>query len=213
MAPRERGSIVRGFKILLFVLLFLGLAIAVGYLLSDINRRRYQLTTRGRTMVVLRGRFLPMGFESFTPNDDVLRAAYAPISLPNNEAAFQPRVFEDRSELDRDLFRLLAQWVRGRQDAHDPVTLQLVADYVDRAEILPGISEEQRQSLRILRADAAFLRAKSLLSGVRRQLEEARQAFVQAQIQEGHHNREAEDGLREVERQIQLLEDTQSPPL
>ena len=82
---RERGAIGRFLTTTLVVVLILGLLGAVGYLLSDLNHRRYRINVRDGHMWVERGLFLPLGYVAYAPETPALKDAYAPIAVPLSE--------------------------------------------------------------------------------------------------------------------------------
>jgi hypothetical protein len=173
----ERGTAARAFTVLLVVVLFVGLAGAVVYLLSDINSRRYRVVEKSDQLVVERGRFLPFGFEPFVPTEDPLARAYAPIPLPPATSLPPSQVYEDRGEVDRLLFSLLAGWARAALGADDRATFDRASRYIARSELLPGVSEEQRVELRTLRADLAYKHGRILVDDSMKMLAEAKRAF------------------------------------
>ena len=115
-SERERGGAGRGFLVALLLLLVIGLAGTVVYLLSERNHGRYRLAVVEGSLVVERGRRLPAGFERFVPEAEPLQCAYAAIALPAGESLGEQEVFEDRGDLDAALFSLLANWARTRLD-------------------------------------------------------------------------------------------------
>ena len=178
----ERGvskgrSVGRFFVSLLAVVLILGLGSVVIYLLSDINRRQYRLSTREGMLIVERGRFLPIGFEAFEPEEPDLRSAYAPIPLPPSETLVENEIFSERADLDRVLFSLLAGWARRGLGSTEAKEISLASAYVTRCGTLPGLSEEQRVELRTLRADLAYKNGRRILADIVTQLEKALTEF------------------------------------
>lgn len=191
------------------------LVAAIGYLLSDLNHRRFRTLQIGDLWIVEQGRFFPIGFATYHPTTEALAQAYAPIPIPPNEVLLEPSVFEDRAELDRGLFNRLAQWARQRLNASDEATNLLAAQYVRRAELLPGISEDQRVQLRSLRADASYEQGMHLSANLQEQLRRA-QAALQLALDLGTtHNVQARQELQNIEKKLQLLNgdpSAQTPP-
>jgi hypothetical protein len=188
-------------------LLVLGLGGAVLYLSATINHRHYRLSAHDGHVFVERGRLLPMGFEPFVPEAAALIAAYAPIPVPPGETVKPSEIFEDRTDLDRGLFMTLSGWARARLDTSDSEEFELAVTYVQRAELLPGLSEEQRNELRTLRADLSLRRGKRSVADALRSLERAREEFETAiQLGAGRHG-EAERLLAEVNRRLAVLRD------
>ena len=137
MVKSEAGSAGRTFVVSLLALAVLGLVGAVLYLLSDINHRHYRLAEHEGTLVVERGRLFPFGYKVFEPDAPDLKAGYAPISMPPGESLGKSEVHEDRADIDRALFALLASWARDRFDSKEPGDFELGASYVRRCELLP----------------------------------------------------------------------------
>jgi hypothetical protein len=193
------------FAFFLVTLLMLALAAVVLYLASTINHGKYRLTFVDGTLVVERGRLLPIGFEAFVPEAEALRGAYAPIQVPPGETARATEVFDDRADLDRGLYMTLSGWARSRLDAVAPEEFDLAVVYVQRAELLPGLSEEQRLELRTLRADLALRRGKRIVADAMSSLEWARREFKTAIELGAGRAGEAERWLAEVDRRVAIL--------
>lgn len=209
---REFGGFMRGMGIVLVVLVICGLAGIVAYLLGDINHRRFRTSQNGDVLIVEQGRFFPIGFGAYDAESEALAQAYRPIELPPHENVGQAIVFEDKAALDRALFTLLSGWARSRLESPDAATLQLASDYVRRAELLPGIAEEQRQQLRSLRADASFRQAEGIVLGIAQQLRRAEAAYQLAIELGTAHAAQARTGLLSARDKLRLLGDTKAYP-
>ncbi|MBI3179473.1 MAG: hypothetical protein HYZ27_07405 [Deltaproteobacteria bacterium] len=193
-------------------LVILGLIGAIFYLASDINRRRYRLMAVEGNLVVQQGRMLPLGFTEIEVEAEDLKAAYAPIPLPPGEARVATEIFDDRADVDRALFALLAGWARQRFDANEPGSYELAATYVRRGELLPGLSEEQRLELRTMRADLAYMNGRRLLSEVGERLNKALASFKQARELGSTRGKDVERWIADVERRIRdYQQGTQEP--
>jgi hypothetical protein len=212
VAASERGGVKRFFSTLLSVVLILGLAAAVVYLVSDINRRHYRLVVQNGLLLVERGLFFPTGFGPYIPETDALREAYAPVPVPPNEVLASSAPLEDRADVDRTLFSLLSGWARSRMEATDIPTLELAASYVKRLEILPGLSEEQRLELRTLRANLAYRNGRRLMDGVVEQLQKAKAALQLAVELGTAHAEEARAAQAEVDRRLTVYRDLAPAP-
>ena len=101
-------------------------------------------------LVVERGRLLPFGYEPYIPKAKSLRAAYARIEIPGGKDPGEDRVFEDRADVDRHLFSVLSGWARSGLDSTEPKELRTSTKLIERCQLLPGLSEEQRKELRTL---------------------------------------------------------------
>jgi exonuclease VII small subunit len=189
----------------MMLLVMIGLAGAVVYLLSDLNRRTYRLAQVGQTMVVQKGKFMPTGFENYQPDESRLREAYAPIALPSGEQVPGGQLFEDRTDLDRAMFSILAAWARQQLGSEDLTVSSQAADYIQRCILLPGVSEEQRRDIAVLRADLSFRKGQNLLTGIVNQLEAAATKFKEAIEQGTSFKGEAQKSLAQVEARIKVL--------
>ncbi len=158
----ERGGIGRFFTGLLVFCLVCALGAAVAYLLAERNQRHFRMRNQGGIVFIERGRLLPIGYEPFAPDAKDLQSAYAPIKVPAGEKVDEVESFDDRVELDRALFSLLAGWARARLQASDAESFDMASSYVNRCSLLPGLSEEQRSELKSLRADLAYRNGKRL---------------------------------------------------
>lgn len=159
------------------VLLVLGLIAAVGVLLSRLNARTFTVEQRGDSLVILKGRNLPFGAAPYVPADPRLAEAYAPIPAVGAPPASLVGVrFEDREELDRALFEVLADRAEARIASEESREQQQAMQFMRRAEKLSGITEEQQRTLRRIQGEAAFYQA-------RYRLDEARRLTAEAMVQ------------------------------
>lgn len=207
MRKAEHGGIGRFFGIVFVLLVVLGLTAVVVYLLSDINHRRYRITARDQMLVVQKGRFMPFGFEDYEPEAKALKDAYAPVPIPPGETYGTSEIFDDRADLDRALFATLASWARERLYASKDANFELAITYVQRAQMLPGVSEQQRRDLRTLRADAAYRNGRMLLADIADQLEQAREAFETSLKLGTSHRNDADRWIREIDARIEAYKD------
>jgi len=205
MNHREAGGIGRIFATLMAVILIIALAGAVGYLLSDINHRRYRLHAAAGRLLIERGRFLPFGFEPFVPKAATLAEAYAPVTLPahkkDNPPA--PEIFDDRADVDRALFAMLAGWARQGMALNDGAALRSAASYIERSQLLPGLSEQQRVDLKTLRADLAYRTGKTLLTEMVDTLRQAYREFELSERLGPSRPTDAQGWMQDIEEKIQ----------
>lgn len=207
----EIGGAGRVFMMIIAALMVIALLAAVGFLLSDINHRRYRLkvveTKAGERMIVQRGMNLPFGFENYVPDAEVLRDAYAPITMPPGQSIgpAEHEVFDDRTDLNRAVFALLAGWARGGYTSDDPNEVEAATEYVARCELLPGLSEQQRIELVTLRADFAFLNGKRLVDQARTLLKEAKSDFELSLRLKTSRQNDAETWARHLEQRLRDL--------
>jgi tetratricopeptide (TPR) repeat protein len=158
---------------LLVFCLVVALGAAVAYLLAERNQRHFRMRSQGGIVFIERGRLLPIGYEPFAPGAKDLQSAYAPIKVPAGEKVDEIENFEDRVELDRALFSLLAGWARARLQANDAESFEMASGYVTRCSLLPGLSEEQRSELKSLRADLAYRNGKRIAYAIADDFEKA----------------------------------------
>ena len=203
--PSKTKGFFKSLGTWVMLLVMIGLAGAVVYLLSDLNRRTYRLAQVGQTMVVQKGKFMPTGFENYQPDESRLREAYAPIALPSGEQVPGGQLFEDRTDLDRAMFSILAAWARQQLGSEDLTVSSQAADYIQRCILLPGVSEEQRRDIAVLRADLSFRKGQNLLTGIVNQLEAAATKFKEAIEQGTSFKGEAQKSLAQVEARIKVL--------
>lgn len=203
--PSKTKGFFKSLGTWVMLLVMIGLAAAVVYLLSDLNRRTYRLAQVGQTMVVQKGKFMPTGFENYQPDESRLREAYAPIALPSGEQVPGGQLFEDRTDLDRAMFSILAAWARQQLGSEDLTVSSQAADYIQRCILLPGVSEEQRRDIAVLRADLSFRKGQNLLTGIVNQLEAAATKFKEAIEQGTSFKGEAQKSLAQVQARIKVL--------
>ena len=204
---KQQGSRVgRMFSWLFVRLSIVGLICVVLYLLSVLNHGKYRFRSQGDTLLIERGRFLPLGFESYVPNDASMTRAYTPIQIPPGESIASPPVFDDRGGMDQALFALLAGWMRQEISSEDPKAMERATHYVERAELLPAISEEQRAELRRLRADLAYRNGQRMVDQVVDILNAALAEFELSLKLGTSKQAEVETWVREIKQRIQAYQ-------
>jgi hypothetical protein len=233
--PPRPGSFGRratsAFARLLVTLLVLGLGAAVAVLLSRLNARTFSLAQESGKLVVMKGRMLPTGALPYEPGDARLADTYAPLAVEGRDvSALVERTFTERDELDRALFPLLESLAQPKVQSDDPAVLDKGLYYLRRAELLTGLSEEQRRSLGAMKTEVAFYQAKQRLEEARRGVSEA---LAQLKLAADTRNRNTqranqmlttvgpaaqalEKALRAVEAQVELPPEAgppaQTPP-
>ena len=203
MRATERGGVGTWLLRLVVTTIIGVLSAALLYLVSERNYQRFrlQLDDAQTHLVVERGRFFPVGYDAYQPEGDRARI-YAPIPLPHQGGETAPAASFNQQELDRTLFSILSGWIHQR---FDNISAQTPQDegpsaeyYVQRIDLLPGISEEQRSELRTLRADLAFYSAEAKLQAVERYLNEAETLYRQAIELRSSKREMAEERLLEL---------------
>ena len=207
--PPERPKKSKGWLSTLATGLVVVLIVALGggivYLLSDLNSRHYRLTRAGDMMVVEKGKFMPTGFQTYRPKEPGLSRIYQPVKVPEGGDVPQGDVYEDRADLDRAMFATLAGWARQALQQEGDVATLAAETYIERCDILPGVSEEQRRDIKTLRADLAYRSGRRLLDGVVHQLKTAAGHFEKAIELGTSYANEAASWLQEVQARITSL--------
>nr|WP_239470810.1 IF-2 protein [Archangium violaceum] len=162
------------FTRLLVTLLILALGGAVAFLLSQLNARTFTLTLENGQVVVMKGRMLPTGAVPYRPGDPRLADTYAPIAVEGRDvSSLLEQKFTERDELDRALFPVLEGLARPKVQSDDPALLEKGLYYLRRADLLGGLTQEQRHTLETMKADVAFFQARQKLEEARRDVAEA----------------------------------------
>jgi hypothetical protein len=193
----QRGSAATR---LLVGVLVLALLAAVAYLGSEVNHRRYRLEVKDGLLQVERGRFLPVGFEPYQPESEALRPAYAPVQVPPGAGVDTTAVYGERSDLDGALYRLLSAWAESRLKGGDEQSVNAATGYLTRAELLPGLAEEQRATLHRLRGQLALREGGAHVSGASRELAAARAQLLAAERLGAVEGRTLEPWLADLDR-------------
>ena len=195
------------FTRLLVTLLILGLGGAVAFLLSQLNSRTFTLVQESGQLVVMKGRMLPTGAVPFRPGDPRLADTYAPIPLEGRDVSgLLEQKFTERDELDRALFPVLESLARPRVQSDEPAQLEKGLYYLRRAELLAGLSDEQRRTLETLKADMAFFLARQKLEEARRDVTEALTQLKLAAESRNRNTQRANQMLTSVGPAAQALE-------
>jgi len=195
------------FTRLLVTLLILALGGAVAFLLSQLNARTFTLTQEAGQLVVMKGRMLPAGAQPFRPGDPRLADTYAPLPLEGRDvSALLEQKFTERDELDRALFPVLEALARPRVQSDEPGQLEKGLYYLRRAELLSGLTEEQRRTLETLKADMAFFLARQKLEEARRDVTEALTQLKLAAESRNRNTQRANQMLTSVGPAAQALE-------
>ena len=143
----------------LLLLLAVGLAVAVAWLLAERNARQWWLVPEEGRVVVKRGVFFPVGKATFKSDDPEMSRTYAPLAPPPGAATPVESAYDDRAGLDQALFEWLARWAREDIQSEQMARMERARGYLGRASRLAGLSPAQREQLRILQAETAFQEA------------------------------------------------------
>ncbi len=189
-APRR--SVASVAKRLLLLVVFAVLGGAILWLVSERNAKTFAVELRAGELVVLKGRELPTGFAPYSPVDKLLARAYAPIPLSGDSPGeLLNAPYPDKDRLDQALFRTLRAWVEVRLDADDPERLAQALKYLRRAELLMGITADQRDELRALQGKVAYVEGRARLEEAEVALREATARLRLAAEVRGRYSREA----------------------
>src|SRR5262249_24191721 len=190
------------------VLLILALGGAVVFLISQLNARTFRVEVIDGNLTVVKGRMFPVLTEPYTPADAAMKDAYTPIPLEGTGiGGLAEQRFNDRDDLDRALFDVLARLATPRINSDDPQALERGVYYLRRAERLSGLSEEQRLALKGMQTDVAYYLARSKLDDARRQIAEALTQLKIAAGVQNRHTRSANQMISEVEPAASALEE------
>jgi len=195
MVQRATGAAARA---LLAWVVILGLAAALGYLVSERNSRTWSLVPEEGRLVVMKGLFLPLGRTQFKSSDPVLSKVYAPLVPPPAKVLPEERSFSEQADLDRELFDLLAGWAREDIASADPSRLERGLGYLERALELPALSAAQRDTLAALRAESGYYEARRLIEKARVELSEAAEKLRLTAGSRSSHALEAQALLTDV---------------
>jgi hypothetical protein len=211
MNPQRQQSFGRratsAFTRLLVTLLILGLGGAVVFLLSQLNARTFTLAQENGQLVVMKGRMLPTGSVPYRPGDARLADTYAPIPLEGRDVSgLMEQKFTERDELDRALFPVLEGLAKRRMDSDEPEQLEKGLYYLRRADLLAGLTEEQRRGLETMKADVAFFLARQKLEEARRDVTEAMTQLKLAAESRNRNTQRANQMLTTVGPAAQALE-------
>ena len=207
-AQRRGGALSR----MVLWLLVLGLLVAVWWLASERNLRRFAWRPSESVLTLSKGRFFPLGMANIAPDDPQLGKVYGPLPIPQG-AKVSEQEFEDQTALDRALFDLVVPWTRADAEKGDEKSIAEAGRLIDRASALPGLTAEQHQQLGALRGELAFTAAKQELLQAAKLVLSARRKLQAVEEGGGDHALDAVPMLRDLEGIQGLLEDAaQSKP-
>jgi hypothetical protein len=195
-----------GLSRLVLWVLVLGLLVAVWWLASERNLRRFSWRPDESVLTISKGRFFPLGMANVASDDPQLGKVYGPIPIPQG-AKVSEQEFEDQTALDRALFDLMVPWARADAQKGEEKSIAEAGRLVDRASALPGLTAEQHQQLAGLRGELAFTAARQELLQAAKLVLSARRKLQSVEEGGGEHALEASPMLRELEGIQGLLED------
>lgn len=206
--PSFGARLTRALRNTVVLLVILGLAGVTGYTLAALNSRTYTLQVVSGQLVVFKGRMLPWGAEPWQPTDPRLADMYAPLDLEGNTpVGVTGQKYTDRDELDRALFGVIELLARPRVASDSPKDLEKGLYFVKRAERLPGLTEDQKDSVKRLQAEVSFYIARTRLEEAQNQVDEALGQLRIAAKSESHNARAANQMLMALEAPAKALSD------
>jgi hypothetical protein len=143
----------------LLLLLAVGLAVVVAWLLAERNARQWWLVPEEGRVVVKRGVFFPAGKATFKSDDPEMSRTYAAFTPPPGAGVPSELAYDDRAALDQAIFDWLARWAREDIQSEQMARMERARGYLQRAARLAGLSPAQRELLRTLQAETAFQEA------------------------------------------------------
>jgi len=207
MADAQTARRGGGLSRLVLWILVLGLLVAVWWLASERNLRRFSWRPDESVLTISKGRFFPLGMANIAADDAQLGKVYGPIPIPQG-AKVSEQEFEDQTALDRALFDLVVPWARANAQKGEEKSIAEAGRLVDRASALPGLTAEQHQQLAGLRGELAFTAARQELLQAAKLVLSARRKLQSVEEGGGEHALEAAPMLRELEGIQGLLEDS-----
>lgn len=182
MSESEIKSTGHG-KLWLVFSLVVALLAVIAYLSGQLNAHRYYLVKQNRSLVVHRGAPIPFVTRPFVAHTQAERVAYAPILLTSRDSVPARQAFEDRSELDHGIFVILHQRLQSEFYGGMVPNMERVDAAMQRIKLLTGLTDQDRQDLRALAGDYAYIEAKELVDGLPQQLRRARRLCDQAETE------------------------------
>lgn len=204
---------MRWFRLMLNLMLLTVVLAAVGVAASLHNQKKLRLVIENNQLIVEQGKLFPIGFEQIKPDTDSKEKAYAPISLRDTMKVDVPIEFSDRTELDQYLFSLLAAWSKELISSGSSGDVSLAETLIERSELIPGVSVQQRREIRAMKADLSFSAAKRLILESKEVLRRAEQELLDAGSVESRFEEEARQWQMWLTHVLDLFEGGPSLPV
>lgn len=170
-------------KLWLVFSLVIALLAVIAYLSGQLNAHRYYLVKQNRSLVVHRGAPIPFVTRPFVAHTQSERIAYAPLLLNSRDTVSSRQSFDSRSELDHGIFVILYKGLQSEFYGGVSVNLDRVDAAMKRIQQLTGLTDQDRQDLRTLAGDYAYIQAKELVDGLPQQFRRARLLCDQAETE------------------------------
>ena len=204
---------MRWFRLMLNLMVLTVVLAAVGVAASLHNQKKLRLVIENNQLIVEQGKLFPIGFEQIKPDTDSKEKAYAPISLRDTMKVDVPIEFSDRTELDQYLFSLLAAWSKELISSGSSGDVSLAETLIERSELIPGVSVQQRREIRAMKADLSFSAAKRLILESKEVLRRAEQELLDAGSVESRFEEEARQWQMWLTHVLDLFEGGPSLPV
>ena len=204
---------MRWFRLMLNLMVLTVVLAAVGVAASLHNQKKLRLVIENNQLIVEQGKLFPIGFEQIEPDTDSKEKAYAPISLRDTMKVDVPIEFSDRTELDQYLFSLLAAWSKELISSGSSGDVSLAETLIERSELIPGVSVQQRREIRAMKADLSFSAAKRLILESKEVLRRAEQELLDAGSVESRFEEEARQWQMWLTHVLDLFEGGPSLPV
>lgn len=204
---------MRWFRLMLNLMVLTVVLAAVGVAASLHNQKKLRLVIENNQLIVEQGRLFPIGYEQIKPDTESKEKAYAPISLRDTMKVDVPIEFSDRTELDQYLFSLLAAWSKELINSGSSGDVSLAETLIERSELIPGVSVQQRREIRAMKADLSFSAAKRLILESKEILRRAEQELLDAGSVESRFEEEARQWQQWLTHVLDIFEGGPSLPV
>ena len=189
-------------NVLILSLLMAALAVAA----SLHNQKKLRLNIENGRLIVEQGKLLPFGFQAIDTDTDSKSKAYKPIPLRDSMRVDVPIEFTDRTELDQYLFSLLSAWSKELIESGSSQDVGLAETLIERSELIPGVSVQQRREIRSMKADLSFSAAKRLILQSKEILKTAERELRDASSVESRFELEAQQWMHWTKHVLELFE-------
>lgn len=204
--PSPSKPPTRWLKVLFNLVLLSVLIGALGIGASLHNQKKLRINIANGRLVVEQGKLFPIGFVEIKTDTDSKSKAYAPIPLRDTMRVDVPIEFSDRTELDQYLFSLLSAWSKELIESGVRGDVALAETLIERSELIPGVSVQQRREIRSMKADLSFSAAKRMVLQAQETLKAAERELRDASSVESRFESDAVKWLRWTQHTLQLFE-------
>lgn len=206
--PKKRGGIGRKLWNILIVVIILGLAGTIGYLLSERNARTYFLVPQSAELVVKKGRFWPIGAQDYRPDDADLAAQYANLPVPSFASTVPRSQFLERADLDLALGDYMLDWSEALVRAGTRESAASAIYYLNRLRKVPVTTPVQKSRAEELSRQVAFYQGRADLDDALEKLESARKRFEHASKAPGPNAVTSRAAIESIDQDVASLKST-----